>query len=1009
MQPETRARTFACWAVALLAMAALPLLPGASAQTQAAGQAVGHFVVDAQGLARAQHLDLTIIEEQGRLLDYDITTHGLIFDAVAIADFQPTGKLEGVGTSMLRLPGEGVDVRVFDDAHGALLITADQAQRIDFDLADGVRPARDAESPAIMHLWADGRTVGSLALLHGGRDGALAMQDGHLAADIPAEGGLLFVARPPAADEADQRLLAAWAASDTLIGSARRTGDGYETSRYQSAASFGATAQGAWRVTGGMAGPGAAAFDFPASQTATLFVDGNAATQVADASELLALLDQGIAAYHTSIKQGRTFMLAAWPSGEHALALRTGAHAQTDAQARAEQEERADTQVEGEFVELPDGRFEGDHLAATAHEGEAQVSAIAVADTTTGTHEIVFDSITFQRPVTPSVTGPELSLDTPELELSLWDETHATILAQANVPGDLVFELGEAIVPRYQTTRVVALDRMAADGQADLVGHLVLTTPLGSHAAWDGAATGTLVANLGQQAGVVFLAADKSDGDARQALLDVLSTGRVAGHVIMGMDVGARHAVSVPHVKSAHIEATPTVPGYRIDAIADAGATILALETRGFGLVATHASQIEVMVDGKLATRVPRLALATPAFEPRFDVIDRADGSFLVLVDAAAAIQNGAQIDLISNKQVDAQARGATDAFGRYQLDESGRAIGDHTRLRIHPDAGAITNFGLLGTGETVFASLTAGAGAFTSTGIDGGDVIEVANPQARLAFADTSQAFTRIDALTDTTAAFHLAAGLEARSRSDGIVEIMRQGGATLGSLVIVGAHDGAEQASRLDMTARDQVDARLAAGAALMFRAHHGVDGELTRAQQTMLDKAIATGDIAAHVIVQTRTDANAAGAVTTAAVADLDRRVETVVAATQGRVDVTVSSAVATGRTFVLSLDSATLPALQTGDAEILFDGQAATQASSYADILDPNDDAGAAEYFVLAGEAGTQVLVSVPHFSVHTVTLQEQTDAVNAGILLYSTGILGALAVIQTGVIMRRRTL
>jgi hypothetical protein len=126
----------------------------------------------------------------------------------------------------------------------------------------------------------------------------------------------------------------------------------------------------------------------------------------------------------------------------------------------------------------------------------------------------------------------------------------------------------------------------------------------------------------------------------------------------------------------------------------------------------------------------------------------------------------------------------------------------------------------------------------------------------------------------------------------------------------------------------------------------------------------------------------------------------------AATKERVDVTVSSTSKVGKTIIISLDPATVAGMASGDAVILFDGHAATQASSYADILDPNDDNGVAEYFVLAGEAGTQVLVSIPHFSVHTVTLKER-DTTSAPWFMYATVFLGLLVVVETVVLVRRR--
>jgi hypothetical protein len=187
-------------------------------------------------------------------------------------------------------------------------------------------------------------------------------------------------------------------------------------------------------------------------------------------------------------------------------------------------------------------------------------------------------------------------------------------------------------------------------------------------------------------------------------------------------------------------------------------------------------------------------------------------------------------------------------------------------------------------------------------------------------------------------------------------------------------------------------------------------------------MINRAIAAGHVAGQVIVQTQASVEAEvhalertsesvatsaqqayGQVTSAVTAGYGA-VSVVTAATKARVDITVSSALDTGQTLLVSLDPDTIPGMAKGKASIRFDGEAVAQAASYADILDPNDDGGAAEYFVLAGEAGTQVLVSIPYFSVHTVTLEEQRDHPNS-LYMYATVILGILALVEGAFLAR----
>ncbi|MGB1585726.1 MAG: hypothetical protein ACPHID_01610 [Thermoplasmatota archaeon] len=82
---------------------------------------------------------------------------------------------------------------------------------------------------------------------------------------------------------------------------------------------------------------------------------------------------------------------------------------------------------------------------------------------------------------------------------------------------------------------------------------------------------------------------------------------------------------------------------------------------------------------------------------------------------------------------------------------------------------------------------------------------------------------------------------------------------------------------------------------------------------------------------------------------------------------------------GRTFVVDVDPSRLrgPDLQlryfdvheAGETEVVF-----SQASSLDDILDPDDDGGQPEYWVVRDADGLQVMVSVPHWSVHAITIQ-----------------------------------
>lgn len=102
----------------------------------------------------------------------------------------------------------------------------------------------------------------------------------------------------------------------------------------------------------------------------------------------------------------------------------------------------------------------------------------------------------------------------------------------------------------------------------------------------------------------------------------------------------------------------------------------------------------------------------------------------------------------------------------------------------------------------------------------------------------------------------------------------------------------------------------------------------------------------------------------------------------------VKVTFDAELDEGRTFIIDID----PEL-FGDSEILvryfvvhpesgveLEGSI-QEADDLQDILDPSDDGDAAEYWMVEDVAGLHVMVSIPHWSVHSVALEaDSTGAV-----------------------------
>lgn len=110
---------------------------------------------------------------------------------------------------------------------------------------------------------------------------------------------------------------------------------------------------------------------------------------------------------------------------------------------------------------------------------------------------------------------------------------------------------------------------------------------------------------------------------------------------------------------------------------------------------------------------------------------------------------------------------------------------------------------------------------------------------------------------------------------------------------------------------------------------------------------------------------------------------------------------------GKTVLFNLEPGALGNVE--DLEVIFDGVPIGLADDVADVLDVSD--GVAEYIILVGAAQTQVMVQVPHFSVHTIELAsasvlgDSPTLVSVAALVIGAGV--ATAFVASTLIARRR--
>ena len=76
----------------------------------------------------------------------------------------------------------------------------------------------------------------------------------------------------------------------------------------------------------------------------------------------------------------------------------------------------------------------------------------------------------------------------------------------------------------------------------------------------------------------------------------------------------------------------------------------------------------------------------------------------------------------------------------------------------------------------------------------------------------------------------------------------------------------------------------------------------------------------------------------------------------------------------------------------DLTIKFDGIKVEKASSFEDILNPDDDGIQPEYYVLSSEEGKFILVTVPHFSEHQLSIEFLMENIFAKLAAIVMGLL-----------------
>lgn len=270
-----------------------------------------------------------------------------------------------------------------------------------------------------------------------------------------------------------------------------------------------------------------------------------------------------------------------------------------------------------------------------------------------------------------------------------------------------------------------------------------------------------------------------------------------------------------------------------------------------------------------------------------------------------------------------------------------------------------------------------------TDVSADGATVV-ASGPNATVTLHDTPTCHVRIDASADVTIKATGADPVDVREAGDGL-ELKRGVVASLWSSdASVAADDGV-------------VTLDLEDGDSAMLRVRPG-DGSFPAMSaspiESEISQAIEGGSVGAEAFVQGGPRAGHAVSV----FADLDVAIE------QGdAVNVTVAADeadVPNGKVVVTRVDDLALG--DDGDVQVRYDGEAIPAADDLADVVDPHDDGIDAEHHVVSLDNSHVVLVSVPHFSTHTITIDKVAQFVRENPEVAALTVVGAVAVVGLAV-------
>lgn len=617
-----------------------------------------------------------------------------------------------------------------------------------------------------------------------------------------------------------------------------------------------------------------------------------------------------------------------------------------------------------------------------------------------------------------------------------YDDVYASFIATAEAYTQADLTLSHEISSRFVAD---AENVLALEGPAGHVGHLVLLHADGTAASasrFDLSVPGHVKAHLAEGERLVYRSAGQHQARAQADLVaEAIANGALASEATVGMAANAVTAANVDWSKDVHASidraAEATHKGMvtmevAAEAGAEAQATAVALVADRAMLAARSADDIIVKVDGEMATAVESAvalfaqaeASADAEADAKFTVLQQTGGQAMILVLLPYLVADQAHtITFESMAEAEARAQSALDVFGSFEPGYGGAADGDVVSLVAKPENGLLLDYAVSARGQLkgalestsenggaidattlVFDAIKVGSESFAAGSGSTATSLRFVSDEAIIEAFDVSAGTMKISAIEDTFAKLDLAHNVEAVQIDESVIFLSAPDFS--GALILTNAASaGADAAAQSDLAIVETqnagyvIEAQLAEGAQILFKAFSGFEAELGDAERQAQAGAIAAGTLLGQVIVDTEAGASAM-TTTTANINYYDDVRAITSVASADKVEVLVDSASEAGKTVIISFDRETVEGLIDGDAQLLVDGKVVKQASSYADAFVADSD----KYWLIttAGEAGLQAIVTLSHFSTRTITVETPEGP---SVFLWTTIVLGIVVMGQ----------